>query len=298
MTPQGTAQLGLRAAGARRPGSPGRRRNALHWVAKASRPLAELAEPAMARAVLDSLKIKLDGTAAAAETVRRKRRTLVNAMNYAVDLGEFRENPITSVRWQKPKVSNEVDPRVVANPEQARSPAARRLLRRRLPPCPWPSPRGSVCLHVLRWLRPAEVVGLAETDLRLPDVGLGLGAAPPDTPERRQAVDRLRGDPRRPRSEESADRGRPAGAHSASPRRHAPRAPRAPSGLRTTDGCSSARMGGWSRPRPTTASGRRLGTSRFRRPWWPRRSLRRPYDLRHSALSTWLNAGVDPDRGR
>ncbi|GAB7104476.1 hypothetical protein JCM4814A_27900 [Streptomyces phaeofaciens JCM 4814] len=36
--------------------------------------------------------------------------------------------------------------------------------------------------------------------------------------------------------------------------------------------------------RPTAASGRRLASSR----------CRRPYDLRHSALSTWLNAGVDP----
>lgn len=96
-------------------------RNVLQWVSKASRPLADLAEPATARAVLDSLKLKLDGAAAAAETVRRKRRTLVNAANYAVDLGELRENPITAVRWQKPKVSNQVDPRVVANPEQARS---------------------------------------------------------------------------------------------------------------------------------------------------------------------------------
>ena len=42
-------------------------------------------------------------------------------MHYAVDLGEFKENPITSVRWKKPNVVREVDPRVVANPEQARA---------------------------------------------------------------------------------------------------------------------------------------------------------------------------------
>ncbi len=68
-------------------------RNVFHWVSKASRPLADLAEPATARAVLDSLKLKLDGTAAAAETVRRKRRTLVNAANYAVDLGSCGRTP-------------------------------------------------------------------------------------------------------------------------------------------------------------------------------------------------------------
>ncbi|MDX3571104.1 hypothetical protein PV648_17690 [Streptomyces sp. ID05-47C] len=95
----------------------------LHWVSKASRPLADLGDAALARAVLDSLKLKLDGTAAAAETVRRKRRTLVNALHYAVDLGEFKENPISAIRWKKPKVAGEVDPRVVANPEQARVPS-------------------------------------------------------------------------------------------------------------------------------------------------------------------------------
>lgn len=51
---------------------------------------------------LKPLKLKLDGTAAAAETVRRKRRTLVNAANYAVDLGEHRRGSMpvsTRPRW-------------------------------------------------------------------------------------------------------------------------------------------------------------------------------------------------------
>ncbi|MFJ5558952.1 hypothetical protein ACIQCD_16445 [Streptomyces sp. NPDC093250] len=95
--------------------------NTLHWVAKALRRLSDLGDAAIGRAVLDSLKLKLDGTAAAAETVRRKLRTLVNALHYAMDLGEFVENPITGIRWKKPKVAGEVDPRVVANPTQARS---------------------------------------------------------------------------------------------------------------------------------------------------------------------------------
>ena len=36
--------------------------NTLHWVAKASPPLADLGDAAIARSVLDSLKLKLDGT--------------------------------------------------------------------------------------------------------------------------------------------------------------------------------------------------------------------------------------------
>ena len=126
-------------------------RNVLHWVSKASRPLVRSGRTRYGRAVLDSLKLKFDGTAAAAETVRRKRRTLVNAVNYAVDLGEFRENPIHRVRWQKPKVSSEVDPRVVANPEQARNLLLAVFLRRRLPARPWSSPRGAVRGYVFRW---------------------------------------------------------------------------------------------------------------------------------------------------
>ncbi|MFE2628805.1 hypothetical protein ACFXDP_12845 [Streptomyces sp. NPDC059374] len=52
----------------------------------------------MAREVLNSFRIRLDGKSAAAETVRPKRRTFVGALHYAVDLGDFRENPLTAVR--------------------------------------------------------------------------------------------------------------------------------------------------------------------------------------------------------
>lgn len=55
-------------------------------MSKASHPLTDLGDTAIARAVLDALKLKLDGIAEATETVRRKRRTLVNALHYAVDL--------------------------------------------------------------------------------------------------------------------------------------------------------------------------------------------------------------------
>jgi hypothetical protein len=84
--------------------------NTLHWVARASRPLSDFGDAEIGRAVLDSLKLRLDGTAPAAETVRRKRRTLVNALHYAVELGQLEEKPITGIRWKKPKVAREVDP--------------------------------------------------------------------------------------------------------------------------------------------------------------------------------------------
>ncbi|GDY62801.1 hypothetical protein SAV14893_021940 [Streptomyces avermitilis] len=145
----------------------------LHWIAKASRPLNDLADPVTAREVLDSFKIHLDGKAAAAETVRRKRYSFVNALHYAVDLGEFKENPLIAVRWQKPKVSSEVDPRLVVNPQQAVSllhavsyvGGYRRARGRRLV--------GLFACMYFAGLRPAEDIGLSEADLTLPEHGWG-----------------------------------------------------------------------------------------------------------------------------
>ncbi|MFD8506392.1 tyrosine-type recombinase/integrase [Streptomyces sp. NPDC059687] len=267
--------------------------NALHWVAKASRPLSDLADAAIGRAVLDSLKIKLDGTAAAAETVRRKRRTLVNALHYAVDLGEFRENPITAIRWKKPKVANEVDPRVVANPEQARALLTAvsyvggygRARGRRLV--------GFFACMYYGALRPAEVVGLTEADLKLPGNGWGTALLNRTRPSvGKQWTDS---------GETHDDRGlknRPV-----EEVRPVPIPPQLVAILREhLETFGSAKDGRLF----TNERGGVVGSSTYYRVWQEARMLAlspatvasplaaRPYDLRHSALSTWLNAGVDP----
>ena len=59
----------------------------LSWLATASRPVAELESTPEVRRLLDGLAVKLDGTAAATATVRRKRAALYNALGYAVELG-------------------------------------------------------------------------------------------------------------------------------------------------------------------------------------------------------------------
>ncbi|MEU6319240.1 site-specific integrase [Streptomyces sp. NPDC047009] len=267
--------------------------NVLHWVAKASRPLADLAEPVMARAVLDSLKLKLDGTAAAAETVRRKRRTLVNAANYAVDLGELRENPITAVRWQKPKVSNQVDPRVVANPGQARNLLAavsyvggfRRARGRRLV--------GLFAAMYFGGFRPAEAVGLAESDLVLPETGWGSALLHRTRPSvGKQWTDS---------GETHDDRGlknRPS-----EDVRRVPLPPQLVAAFRDHLGTFGTAEDG---RLFFSEKGAVVPSSTYYRVWQEARLLAlppvvaasplatRPYDLRHSALSTWLNAGVDP----
>ncbi|MEU3285097.1 tyrosine-type recombinase/integrase [Streptomyces longwoodensis] len=267
--------------------------NALHWVAKASRPLSCLGDAAIGRAVLDSLRLKLDGTAAAAETVRRKRRTLVNALHYAVDLGEFKENPITSIRWKKPKVVGEVDPRVVANPVQARSLLTAvsyvggygRARGRRLV--------GLFACMYYGALRPAEAVGLTKGDLKLPETGWGtllLNRTRPSVGK--QWTDS---------GETHDDRGlknRPA-----EEVRLVPVPPQLVTLLRQhLDTFGTAEDGRLF----TNERGGVVGSSTYYRVWQEARALAlppaavasplaaRPYDLRHSALSTWLNSGVDP----
>ncbi|MGW5304567.1 tyrosine-type recombinase/integrase [Streptomyces griseoluteus] len=267
--------------------------NVLHWVAKASRPLSDLGDAAIGRAVLDSLRLKLDGTAAAAETVRRKRRTLVNALHYAVDLGEFKENPITGIRWKKPKVTGEVDPRVVANPEQARTLLTavsyvggyNRARGRRLV--------GLFALMYYGALRPAEAVGLTKADVKLPETGWGTVLLNRTRPSvGKQWTDS---------GETHDDRGlknRPA-----EEVRIVPVPPQLVTILRQhLDIFGTAEDGRLF----TNERGGVVGSSTYYRVWQEARALAlpptavasplasRPYDLRHSALSTWLNSGVDP----
>lgn len=117
------------------------------------------------RSVLDSLKLTLSGAPAAAETVRRKRALLFNVLAYAVELGE---NPVTLVKWKLPKVTKEVDRRVVVNPQQAAEllgAVYRRARGRRLVAL-------FACMH-FGGLRPAEAVALRRPDCTLPDTGWG-----------------------------------------------------------------------------------------------------------------------------
>jgi hypothetical protein len=66
------------------------------------------------------LALCLDGTVAAATTIRRKRAVLHNVLGYAVEPEELSANPLDRVKWKPPKVAEVVDRRVVVNPGQAR----------------------------------------------------------------------------------------------------------------------------------------------------------------------------------
>ncbi|WP_040477361.1 tyrosine-type recombinase/integrase [Longispora albida] len=90
----------------------------LAWVAKASPVVDVLKDLGVVRRVLDALTVRLDGKAAAATTIYRKRSVFYNALGYAVELGLLASNPVDAIQWKAPKVAEAVDRRVVANPPQ------------------------------------------------------------------------------------------------------------------------------------------------------------------------------------
>jgi integrase len=265
----------------------------LAWVAKASRPLVDLYDPAVARGVLEALRMKEDGGPAAPETVRRKRRILVNALYYAIEQGELGSNPLSRVRWRVPKQAKTVDPRVVLNPQQAQNFLAaltyvgryKRARRRRLV--------GLFAGMYYAGLRPEEAVAVALADCTLPRTGWG-----------RLVLHRTRpqaGKMWTDSGEMHDDRGlksRPPGEI-----RIVPLPPHLVSiwrdSVQTFGTASDGRLF-------FTERGTIVGYTTIHRAWKDARALalppelaanplaKRPYDLRHSALSTWLAAGADP----
>jgi site-specific recombinase XerD len=262
---------------------------ALAWLERNTRPVSDLAKPAVARAVLDALAVTSGGTAAAPGTVQRLRGVVVNAAEYAVERRLLDRNPITSLAWKAPRTVQSVDRRVVVNPEQARAlldavadqkPSGARLV----------AFFGAMYYAALR---PAEAATLRKSNLALPAEGWGELVLESSTPaagaswtdsgrrrEERQLKHRARGETR-----------------------VVPSPPALTSLLQAHlesfgNGPDGRLFGG--------VRGGELAESTYCRTWRRARAValdpvdvasplaRRPYDLRHAAVSTWLNAGVPP----
>ena len=136
----------------------------LNWVSRNTKPVAVLADPATARAVLDVAGTLLDGRAAAPSTVRRNRTILHNALEYTVELRLLNRNPVKAIKWKAPKTTHEVDRRSVVNHAQAR-----RLLnavRQQIPS----GPRLVAFFAIIYYaaLRPEEAVNLRKDNITLP----------------------------------------------------------------------------------------------------------------------------------
>ena len=147
----------------------------LRWLESNTIELRELVEPGsgsvLVRALLDRLSRKLDGKPAVANTANRKRTVINNAMSYAVEIGELPTNPLTAVKWTRPRTVKTVDMRTVVNSDQAT---------RLLAAVGRQGERGRrlVAFFALMYyaaLRPEEIVHLRVSNLEsLPQQGWGL----------------------------------------------------------------------------------------------------------------------------
>ena len=256
------------------------------WVSANTRPIQDLADAAVLRPALDALALRMDGRPAAASTVARKRAIFYNAVEYAVELGHLNGNPIASIKWRAPKITEAVNPRVVINHRQAQQLLAAVRKQSRGGPL--------VAYYAVMYyaaLRPGEAVELRKDALALPSSGWGelylttsapsAGRSWSETGTRREArqlkhsgVEEVRVVP-------------------------------APPELTALLRVHLDEYG-------TTADGRLfrgvrggpLSESLYGRVWGAARIValsaeeaasplgRRPYDLRHAAVSTWLNGGV------
>lgn len=257
---------------------------ALTWLERASLPLRQLQDPQVTRRALDALTLRLDGTRAAANTIARKRAIFHNALGYAVELGLLPANPIGQVQWKAPKTAGLVNPQTVANPAQVQA-ILTEITRIRPELTTF-----FACLYYAAH-RPEEAVTLRRSDLVLPPHGWGkliLTSACPRTGSAWTTTGQpyeARGLKHRP---DSATRIVPIPpALIALLHRHLDNYGTAPDGRLfrgTRGGMLSESLYGrtWHTAR-TAALGPALAATGL---------ARRPYDLRHAALSLWLTASA------
>jgi integrase len=269
---------------------------ALRWLEKSSLPLSEVGKPIHARAVLDAISVLQDGTAAGATTIARKRSVFANVLGYAIEREELTANPLDRLKWTPPKAAEVVDRRVVVNPRQARA-----LLvavtyvgpQRRGPHARGQRLRALFACMYFAALRPGEAVALRRQDCHLPRTGWGWLTLEKSRPE----VNRRWSDT------DSAHDERGLKHRAVTQTRRVPIPPELVAILRehieTFGTAPDGRIFASER-------GHVVASTAISEVWAEARTLAltpeqvasplagRPYDLRHAAVSLWLNAGVPP----
>lgn len=268
--------------------------NVLTWLSRHTVNVSTLANAGNARQVLDSVISLVNGKPAAASTAKRNRAILCNALDYAreIEAIDTGVNPIRALKWVAPKSSSAVDRRSVVNPKQARALLA--AVRAQQPS----GPRLEAFFGTIYYagLRPEEAIDLGEENLTFPSPdsdgwgNLTFETAAPDAGrawtdngdqrDRRQLKHRAHGETRIvPMHPELATL----------LRAHIEKFGTSPEGKLFTG-----------------VRGGELASVVCRRAWIAARQsaftakqqksplARRIYDLRHAALSTWINAGVAP----
>jgi integrase len=267
----------------------------IDWAAKHSIPVLDLMEPSLLRQINDRLGTLLDGSSAADSTYRRKRAIFHGALEFAVEQKMLPSNPLETVRLPRPRAADAIDRRVVANPAQAEAllDAVRELR---------PELEAYFAAMYYAGLRPAEAKNLADHVLSLPGRGWGeIVLKRSNQTSSGRWTDDGRRHQERQLKHRSLDHTRPVPAHPNlvhALRQHIDTYPLGPNGHLFV---ARTGRGGIALPPPYTelvghntvyrvwdeARARALTPSQYRSPL-----ARRPYDLRHACLSTWLNSGV------
>ncbi|MFB6396718.1 tyrosine-type recombinase/integrase [Polymorphospora lycopeni] len=156
---------------ARRTGQdvPERVRLALDWVKRNSRNVSSLSRPDVLRPVLDGLTVRLDGKPAAPSVISRRRKIFNTALEYGVEKRLLSANPLPDLKWKPPKIVTTIDKRSVANPVQARTLLEGVREQGRIGPR---MVAFYACLYYAA-MRPEEAVRLAKSNLHLPKEGWG-----------------------------------------------------------------------------------------------------------------------------
>ncbi|MEU4699799.1 tyrosine-type recombinase/integrase [Nonomuraea dietziae] len=261
---------------------------ALGWLQKASLPLADLQEPSVLRRALDAISVTFAGEEAAANTVRRKRAILHHLLERAVEQKAFSSNPLDTIKWKSPKAVTAIDPRIVVNPMQAKEllnavPLVGRTRGVRL--------KAMFACMYYAGLRPEEAADLRLKNCTLPESGWGLIVLEEARP---QGTKRWTNSGETHESRSLKHRAR-------KETREIPIPPALVAILREhIKAYGTAEDGRLFR----TSKGGSYSSSAYSYVWKEARALAfteaqvnsplavRPYDLRHAALSLWLNAGV------
>ncbi|WP_149825960.1 tyrosine-type recombinase/integrase [Streptomyces tailanensis] len=262
----------------------------LAWFERKSLPVSALSEKMLVRRALNACTKRMDGKTSAGSVIARKRAIFHQALGYAVDAEMLAENPMHALQWKAPeKVDEEVDPECVPDPE---------LAERLLASVRAQGPRGR---HLEAFFgcilysaaRPGETVGLLESDVYLPRRGWGRIMLRESRPRAgRPWTDSGEAHDKKGLKHRSRKAVRPV-----------PIPPRLVALLRwhiTVHGVApDGRLF-------RTARGGMVQESGYGEVWATARQevltpqecatklAKRPYDLRHTAVSTWLSAGVEP----
>jgi len=259
----------------------------LDWMERHSRPAGDLANPDISHAALAALSRRIDGRPAAANTVIRRRQVFSMACQYAVARGDLTTDPLATTSWKPPKNVTVVDRRAVVNHRQATAllAAVDEIA---------PDLTAFFAGFYYQAFRPGENQELRANQLTLPDSGWGEALLAGNNPEisPRWSDDPDGGRQARPLKHRADGETRPVPLNPryvALVRRHIDRFGVAPDGrvFRTAQGgpIKAARYRAvWAKARQKAFT-----PAEFASPL-----ARRPYDLRHAAVSTWLNSGVPP----